>query len=281
MTPEPQFAATRMLTESVYPWAGRVNTHISQYLFATDRSRTECLDPLATGFQIERRDLRQTFRIFAVQKNYQVIPLFDLATDQEKADFQDLGKYWRNWRRSTRRLTDATRELKITVGYELTGEEKEMFGCLARHWIIRRRDEHDKNFGENWTEATTDAWYLDDEQMSTRFAGFSCDLVHHGLCYLTAGDERAIINHLGKRPTGVCAASDTRSLHHTTLPNDEIREHMDHTSTRAISISDVNVPAQLFEPPLGFRKISAFPGRLALTKLHVTRDIRHLLRTSR
>lgn len=278
MSPEPSTRATRILTESVYPWAGATTSTITQQLFAGDRSRGESLDLLATGFEIERRDLRQRFRIFPAWKQYQVLPLFDLATAQEKADFQYSGRHWR--KPVIRETGNATRELKITFIYQSTGEERPMFGCVARHWIVRRRDERDRKFGENWTEAITDAWYFDSQQLTARFAGFSGDLVHHAFCTLTLGDERAVINHSSERPSGLCAWSETKSVRHIELPSGEVQEHRETSSVRVISIREVSVPLSVFEPPKGFRKIPVYPSRFTMTRLNLSRRLKHLLRVS-
>ena len=278
MSPESSTRATRILTESVYPWAGAETSTIAQQLFAGDRSCGECLDPLAAAFEIERRDLRQKFRVFASQKKYQVLPLFDLATAQEKADFQYSGRHWR--KQVIRETGDATRELKITFVYQSTGEERPMFGCVARHWIVRRRDEHDRKFGEKWTEAITDAWYLDTRQMSARFAGFSGDLVHHAFCTAKFGEEREVINHSGERPSGVCALSETKSLRHVEFPGGEVQEHTETSSVRVISIREVSVPLSVFEPPKGFRKIPVYPSRLTMTRLNLSRRLKHFFRVS-
>lgn len=278
MSPGPSTRATRILTESVCPWAGVETSTIRQQLFAGDRSREECLDPLDTAFEIERRDLRQRFRVLASRKEYYALPLFDLATAQEKADFQYLGRHWR--RPVIRETGDASRELKITFIYQPTGEEQPMFGCVARHWIVRRRDERDRKFGGNWTEAVTDAWYFDSQQLVARFAGFSGDLVHHAFGVLTLNDERAAISHSGDRPTGLCALSETKTLHHFELPGGEVQEHTETSSVRVISIREVSVPLTVFEPPRGLRKISFYPGRLTMTRLNLSRRLKHFFRVS-
>jgi hypothetical protein len=267
------------LTESVYQWAGAVTSTITRQLFAGDKSRGESLDPLATGIVIERRDLRQRFQIFPTWKKYQVMPLFDLATEQEKSDFKYSGRHWRNWREHT--LGDpghATRELKIDINYQATAEEQVMFDCIARHWIVRRRDERDGKFGENWAETVTDAWYFDSQQLAARFAGFSGDLVHHAFCIAKLGDEREVINHSGERPSVLCALSETKSLRHIQLPSGEIQEHTETSSVRVISIAEVSVPLSVFDPPQGFRKISAYPSRLTRTRLNLSRRLKHFFR---
>jgi len=159
-------------------------------------------------------------------------------------------------------------------------QEQLMFGSLARHWVIRRRDEHDQKFGENWTEAITDAWYFDTGQLCERFAGFSGDLVHHGFCYATSGDERAVINHSGERPLGLCAASETASVRHIELPNGEVREQTETSSVRVISIAVVSVPSSIFEPPRGFREIPVYPSRFTVTRLNLSRMLMHPFRFS-
>ena len=132
MSPEVSTRATRIVTETVYPWAGAVTSTIGHSLYAGDRSRTETLDPPAIAFVVERRDLRQRLRVFVSKKKYQIIPLFDLATAQEKADFQYSGRHWS--KRVNCQTARATRELKINVTYERTGEERLMFGCAASRW---------------------------------------------------------------------------------------------------------------------------------------------------
>ena len=278
MSPESSTRATRILAESVYPWAGAMTTTITHSLYAGDKSRTERFDPLATAFEMERRDLRQRFRVFASQRKYQVIPLFDLATEQEKADFRYSGRYWS--KEVVCGTGDATRELKITVIYQQTPEEQLMFGCVAHHWIVHRLEEHDRKFGENWTETITDAWYLDSRQVSARFSGFSGDLVHHAFCYAKGGDERAVIKHSGERPSGLCAWSETKSLRHIRLPSGNVQEHKQTSSVRVISISEVSVPLSAFGPPKGFRKIPVYPTRLTSMRLNLNRRLKHFFRLS-
>jgi hypothetical protein len=281
LSSEPSTRATRILTESVYPWAGAETSTITQELFAGDRRRRESLDPPATGVEIERRDLRKRFRILPAWKKYQVMPLFDSATEQEKSDFKSLGRHWRNWREQTHGDDGhATRELKIVFNYQPMAEEQVMFGCVARHWIVRRRDECDRGYGETWTEAITDVWYLDTGQLSARFAGFSGDLVHHAFVTCTVGNERAVINHSGERPTGLCALSETKSLQHTAGPGGEVQESTETSSVRVISIREVSVPLSVFEPPKGFRKIPLYPNRFTMTEVNLSRRLKHFFRMS-
>jgi hypothetical protein len=275
---EPTIRATRILTESIYQWSGKETSTITQQLFAGDRSRVESLDPGAQAFEIERRDLRQRFRVFASRREYQALPLFDLATTQEKADFRFSGRHWRS--RVIRETGEQNRELKITFSYQATGEERSMFGCTARQWTVRRRDEHDRKFRENWTEAITNAWYLDSAQLSSRFAGFSGAFVHHAFCVAKSGDEREVISHSGERPSGVCALSETRSLQHIELPDGNVQELTQSTSMRVVSIGEVSAPLSFFDPPSGFRKIPVYPSWWTMTRLGLKRSLNHFFRLS-
>jgi hypothetical protein len=210
-----------------------------------------------------------------------MIPLFDLATEQEKSNFQYSGRHWRDWRKQAIGETGhASRELTIVVTYQPTSQEQLMFGFVARHWIVRRRDEHDRKFRENWTEAVTDAWYIDTRELSARFAGFSGDLIHHAFCYLIGGDERAVIHHSGERPSGLCASSETKSLLHVELPSGEVQEHTETSSVRVISIGEVSVPLSVFELPKGFREIPVYPSRFTITRLNLSQGLKHFFRVS-
>lgn len=140
---------------------------------------------------------------------------------------------------------------------------------------VRRRDEHDRKFGENWTEAITEAWYIDTGQLFARFAGFSGDLVRHGFCYMKAGDEREVINHSGERPSGICASSETKSLHHIELPSGDVKERNETSSVRVISIREVSVPLSVFAVPKGFRKIPVYPSRITMARLSLSRGLKH------
>lgn len=250
---------------------------IFHQLFATDRSRSECVQPISDALEIERRDSRRRIRVLVAHRKYQVIPLFDLATEEEKARFLHSGRHWRKRYDNEKRV--ASRELKISVVYQPTDEEPLMFGCIARRWTVRRRDEHDPLYGANWTEAITDAWYLDSRDVAARFKGFSADLVHHAFCYAKGGDEHAIIEHVGAQPSGLCAWSETKSFGCTALPDGEIRESTANSSCRIVSITEESFPASLFEPPTGFHKIPVYPNWFTRARLDFARVLKRSVRS--
>jgi hypothetical protein len=269
---------TRVITESVhFPSTGKITTVIHR-LYAGDRSRSESVQPLPTAFEIERRDLRQRIRVFVTQRKYQIIPLFDLATEQEKNRFLRSGRQWR--KRYGTSGEKAARELNINFVYEATGEEQLMFGCTARRWIVRRRDEHDPGDGRNETEAATDAWYLDSREVAARYSGFSAELVHQAFCYVKGGDERAIIQHFGERPSGLCAYSETKSVMRAMLPNGQTHVREENSSLRIVSIAEESFPPSLFEPPAGFHEMPVYPSWLTIARVDLSRLLQRHSRTS-
>jgi hypothetical protein len=275
---ESSLRGVRVISESIHSQPTGDSSGIVHYLYAGDRSRSERVHPTSTGFVIERRDLRQRIRVFSAERKYQVIPLFDLASEEEKAGFRHSGRHWR--RRYESKTAHATRQLKITLAYQDTADEQLMFGCNARRWIVRRRDEHDRKYGENWTEAITEAWYVEFQEVAAQFPGFSGDLVHHAFCYSKSGDEHAVIEHAGKRPSGLCVWSETKSLGHTALPNGETWERADNSSYRILSIAEESFPTSLFEPPTGFREMPVYPTWFTMARLDFARLFRRYRRTS-
>ena len=271
MTPSESLLGTRVVSESIHaPVRGETAT-IAHHLYAGDRSRSELVHPVGTGYEIERRDSRQKIQVFVDKREYRTIPILSLATEEEKARFRRSGRHWR--RRFDSLRGTAPRECKITFSYEATGKERLMFGCAAHHWNIRRRDEHDRKYGENWTETITEAWYLDSQHVAARFPGFSAALVHHAFSYATSG-ERVIIEHSGQKPSGLCAWSETKSLAHLVFPNGEVREHAENSSTRIVSMTEESFSACLFDPPKGFRKIAVYPNWLSMARQDFARLFR-------
>lgn len=269
----PIVGGVRIITESICSTGISTRT-IAQSLYAGDRSRTECLEPVGRAFEIQRRDLRQKFRVFPSSRQYQAIPLFDLATEKEKADFLDSGRHWRK-----RIATDTPappREVRISFSYRPTGRVQPLFGCRAREWTITRRDEPgDRKFGENWTQAISDAWYIDFAEVAAHFPGFNGELVHHAFSYAKTREERVVIEHSGERPSGLCGSLETKTLRHTPF-NGEMREDLDISSRRIISIREEEFPSSMFEVPQGFRDMPVYPSRFTIARLNCGRVLTRL-----
>jgi hypothetical protein len=260
---------TRVITESVHYCLGDKIATVVLDLYAGDRKRSECIQAPAAAIEIERRDLRQRIRIFAAEHKFQRIPLFDVATDKEKAKFLRSGRHWRKRYQSAEE--SASRTVNISFDYAQTGDEQLLFGCTARHWIIRRRDEHAVDPGQNQTETITKAWYLDSAEAAARYTGFSAELVHPAFCYAKAGNERVVISHTGQRPSGLCVYSETKSVMRVSFPDGETQERTDTASVRVVDIAQEDFASSSFELPKGFREMSVYPRRLTMARLKLHR----------
>lgn len=274
----PTTRGVRIITESTYSTGISTRT-IGQALYAGDRSRTETIEPAGRAFEIERRGRRQKFRVYPSRRQYQVISLFDLATEKEKGDFLHSGRHWRKAVASN--TTAPTRELRITFTYRPTGRVQRMFGCTAREWIITRRDQHDeRTFAENWSKESIEAWYFDSAELAFHFPGFSDEFVQNAFCYAKSGDEREVIEHSGERPTGLCALRETKTLRHLKFPRGEVREETSSSSMRVISITQEDLPLSLFEVPKGFCEMPVYPSRFTMARLNWGRTLNRIWQSS-
>jgi hypothetical protein len=259
----------RLVTETVqnnpaHPRLSRVT------LFAGDRSRLGINDSTTTAYDIQRLDLRKTFRVFVKQRRYQEIPIFDLLSAEERAAFARSGRHW-NARRAVRERP-ASGNFRILIHYEKTPNDEEMFGCRAYKWLITSREERTQANTTNITERITEAWYLDVNQTIKRYPGFSPRLIRQGLCYLTVNGELPIIEKRGKPPHGLCVQSTTKTTSRLELPSGEIREQLHVQSFNTLSLIEEKFSESIFEPPPGFRKMPVYPSRFTMARLNAMRN---------
>lgn len=248
-------------------------------LLASDRCRVETLLPEATGYSIERRDLQRHFQVFVTRRKYQEIPIWDLISPMDQADFLKRGEHWRKHYDTIQ--NSATREFHIRFTYEKTDDQAPMFGVTARRWRISRRDTHDEKYGENWTEAITDAWYLDSDEVKLRYPAFSEKLIHHAFSVATGGDERVIIEQAGERPAGLCALSETTTHSHIKGPSGKATDRKFVHVSKITTLAEETLPQALFEPPPGFKKIPLYPSRFTMARLELGRSLKRFLRKHR
>jgi len=242
--------------------------------FASDRSRIESG---SSAYTIERRDLCKKFRVFAQQRRYQRIPIFGLISEEEKERFMRAGRHWRKSVQPPNPPESAvTRELHIRHTHEQTGQEKKIFECTARNWIVTRRDEHDPLHGENWTETISDGWYLDSDEVKDRYPGFSEKLIHRSMVIATSSGERVIKENIGEQPRGLCAYSESRTRSYFKQPNGEVHERTSAHVSRIASITAEFFDASIFEPPAGFRKMPVYPSRLTLARYEFNKTLTRL-----
>jgi hypothetical protein len=118
----------RMVAESIQDDPAR--SRLSRVtLFAADRRRPGIEDSTTTAYEIQRLDLRKTFRVFVKQRRYQEIPIFDLLSAEERVAFARPGRHWSA--RHGIRERPGSGNFRILINYERTPNDEVMFGCLA------------------------------------------------------------------------------------------------------------------------------------------------------
>jgi hypothetical protein len=263
----------RMVTETLQDTPTRPRLS-AVTLFAGDRSRPGLEDSARNAYDIERRDLRKTLRVFVKQRRYQEIPIFDLLSAQERAAFIRSGRHW-NARREARERP-ASGNSRILIRYEQVPTDEMMFGCTAYKWLITHREEKTQANSVNFTERVTDAWYLDVDQAIRRYPGFSPRLTRRGLCYLTVNGEAPIIETSGEPPQGLCVQSTTRATSRLQLPTGEIREQLHVQSFNTLSLIEERFSESIFEPPPGFRRMPVYPSWFTMARLDAMRNFKLL-----
>jgi hypothetical protein len=243
-------------------------------LFAGDRSRVESGGGNAAAYTIERRDLKKRITVFPQRREYRELPLFNLIPEEEKARFLKSGEHWR--RRHVPAEQPPRSGFRIKTVYEETGETSLMFGCTAHRWRIVRRDEREHAHGSDWSETTTDAWYLDSEELTARYSGFSSKLIHRVMVYVTVNHERPVIEEEGQRPSGLCALSESRTVRRHVIVKRETLEMEETQSHRIISLTEELFAAGLFEVPSGYREMRIYPSRLSMARADFKRGLQRL-----
>ena len=243
-------------------------------LFAGDRSRPGLENPAGNAYDIQRRDLRKTLRVFVKQRRYQEIPIFELLSADERAAFVRSGRHWNA--RHAIQARPASGNFRILIHYEQTLMEGELFGCRAQKWLITHREERTQQNSTNVAERITEAWYLDVDQTIRRYPGFSPKLIRQGLCYLTVNGEAPILERSGEPPQGLCVHSITRTTSRLQLPTGEVREQLHVQSFNTLSLIEESFSDSIFEPPPGFRKMPVFPSRFTMARLDALRNFKLL-----
>jgi hypothetical protein len=233
-------------------------------LFAGDRSRLEAASTNAAAYTIERRDLKKRITVYPQKREYRELPLFNLISEEEKAQFLKSGEHWR--RRHAPADQPSSGGFRIKTVYEKTPDESLMFGCTAHRWRTVRREEREHAYGSDWSETTTDAWYLDSEELTARYSGFSPKLIHRAMVYVTVNHQRPVIDEEGLRPSGLCALSESRTVRRHAITNRETMETEETQIHRIVSLTEEFLAAELFEVPSGYGEMRVYPSRLSMAR---------------
>lgn len=242
-------------------------------LFAGDRSRPGIETVSQAAYDIQRRDLKITFRIFPKQCRYQQIPIVELLTPEELANFQKAGQHW-NSRYGASKASPPSQNFRITIEHLKTSERADMFDCIARRWRVINREERIQGDTKSSTETITDAWYLDPVITANRYAGFSPATIQSGFCYAMVNGERPVIDFCGDAPPeGLCAQSESITTSSFQLPNGERREERNVRSFRILSLSEERFDPRLFEPPAGYKQMLVYPSRFTMGLADLRRNV--------
>lgn len=233
-------------------------------LLALDRSRVEFVEPKASGYQIERRDLKKTITVHTQLRRYQERPIFGLISEAEKERFIRSGRHWN--KRRVPPTQPPGGKFQIRTAYAMTQEEGMFFGCLARRWKITTRNEREHTSGFDSTEIVTDAWYFDSEQLAQRYRGFSEKLVQQGTCYITVNNEQPMIEQVGQRPTGLCVRSESKIVRRYSIEDADVRETEEIHRYEISDVTEELFDESLFEVPKGFRQMPVFPSRFTMAR---------------
>ena len=242
-------------------------------LLAQDRSRVEFVEPKASGYQIERRDLKKTITVHTEQRKYQERPIFGLISEAEKERFIRSGRHWN--KRHVRPAQPPSGKFRIRTVYEMTQEEAMFFGCPARRWKITSRSEREHTNGFDLTETVTDAWYFDSEQLAQRYRGFSEKLVQQGTCYITV-NLLPMIDEIVQRPTGLCVRSQSKIVRRYSTEDGDVRETEEIHRYEISALTEELFDESLFEAPRGFRQMPVFPSRLTMARSDFWRWLQRL-----
>jgi hypothetical protein len=270
---ERSIQGVRMVTESV---EGGTQGPLRQsvFLFAGDRSRPGIETPAKSAYDIQRLDLRKTVRVFVKQRRYQEIPVFDLLTEEERNAFVKSGRHWTA--RYAARQRPASGEIRMVVEYEKTAQRETMFGCDAYKWLIVQRQERRQGEAVSSTESRSEAWYLDVEESTRKYPGFSPRLIRHGFCFMTVNGEVPVLERRGEVPRGLCVQSTTTTTNRMELATGEVREQVDIRGLKTLLLSEERFSESIFEPPRGFRKMPVYPSRLSMARLDAARNLKLL-----
>ena len=156
-------------------------------------------------------------------------------------------EFWIYTSTSRKPRADPSRTIVVEVEGHDTGEQRQIFGYPARHFITvqRQHTEYTDKPPSETQEIVTDGWYLD--------VPFPLPAYRHGIGVYTAlvadqyhrdGAPKIKITRLGSTPKGLPVWQKT---------GDSLME--------VTEFSEAELDPKLFEPPVGFRRvIRPMPG---------------------
>jgi hypothetical protein len=252
--------SVRVVSEFVEGGANPTSVFQTSFI-ARSRCRTEFSSDSA--YDIERRDLKKTIRVFRSERNYQELPIFELLSPAERVAFETSGRHWAKFH--VGQPTAHPVESHVHVEYFKTSELSMKFGCVARKWLIEHTEKRRGQFLETFLEKITEAWYLDVDQTSKLYPNLQRG-TRQSLVFATVGGEMPTIEQGGEVPEGFCALSISKISRRSEQATASVTKDEYEHRFRVVSMEETTVPQEVFEPPHGFRKVSVYPSRLTMAK---------------
>jgi hypothetical protein len=139
-----------------------------------------------------------------------------------------------------------------------TGERQEMFGHIARRVIIRTSHRVTPEDDARSGEAEADCWYIDPP------AAWRALHPLRGRAIFHSGDETPVFTDVGPRDYGFPLL--VRKTDHSRFRDAEgnIRIHTSEYRDEVTELSEEPLTADLFVPPLDFRRVARLPGEPAI-----------------
>ena len=232
------------------------NSFSTQYTayFESDRKRFETRSSLGNRLgphaaTITRCDLGKMFMVNLDAREYESIPYPSRALVEalEKAKAQP---------RPAIAAHPATPTLRIEATTVDTGERKQMFGRMARHFVITQKYIPLAGSRQMAQQSVTDAWYVDlDTQLS-------CDPLRGRRGYLYAASASANgkpeipeFVDVGAPAKGFPFAQTTKITSSFKLPDGTVKETTSTSELAVIDFQEGPLDPALFEVPAGFKLV--------------------------
>ena len=197
---------------------------------------------------ITRCDLGQTFELNLDASEYTSAPYPPRPLTKEQIEARGL-------------QIPATSEkptLRIEVNTTDTGERKEMFGRIARHVLITRKQTPLEGSRSELQETVTDGWYIDLKQRLSCDPDWSKRKNSHAYTLFINGKqprEKVEFIPTGEPQTGFALQSVTTSKITYAMPDGTMKQRDARTELLVTELEEGPLDPMLFEIPQGFKHV--------------------------
>ena len=149
---------------------------------------------------------------------------------------------------------------EVVIEHQKTDERRLLCGCTAFRWQTFTRHVPAEGLRQEEVQMTTDAWYIEPEELSHRFPEFTPDPIEGCISVVTSAGNIPTISSQSIAPKGLCVLSETWTIGSPSPPSNRPSLTKRLSSMKVLDIIEESLPEDLFEPPSGFRRLPLFPG---------------------